>query len=158
MTQRRQLIISGQHRRLQRLWQFMFTGWGLVLVAALVAGAVLKNNLLWTPITAVNMSDVTRNQFKITNPTFAGTDKNGHPFSIHAREAHQEFDSPDKIFMAVVRATTVRFENSKKITDNIRADKGVYDRAQNTMLLSGNVSVDSSNGDKIRTREMVIRL
>ena len=140
------------------MWQFFFTGWGLVLVAALAAGAVLNKNLLWTPISAINMSDIARNQFKMENLSFAGLDKNGNPFSIKAKTARQEYEEPDKIFMNVVSGTTTRVANGKKITDNISADSGIYDKVKKNVTLSGNVKVDSDNGDTLRTNELVIQL
>ena len=51
----RTFIIFKKHRRFTRLWQFLFTGWGLVMVAALAAGAVFTKQLIWTPISAINM-------------------------------------------------------------------------------------------------------
>ncbi|MCL1902350.1 MAG: LPS export ABC transporter periplasmic protein LptC [Alphaproteobacteria bacterium] len=158
MKSKRQFIISGQHRRLQRLWQFFFTGWGLIFVVTLVAGGILNNNILWTPISAVNMTDITKNQFKMENPAFSGMDKDGNPFSIRAAAARQEYDDEDKIFLNKIVARIVHIDRGAKITDNITADNGVFDRVKNTVTLTGNVRVDSSNGDKVRTKEMVIRL
>ena len=74
MTDSRTFIIFSKHRRLQRLWQFFFTGWGLVMVAALVAGGLFTHQLLWTPISAVNMKDIATNQFKMTYASFSGVE------------------------------------------------------------------------------------
>ncbi|MDE6478452.1 MAG: hypothetical protein K2L94_04380, partial [Alphaproteobacteria bacterium] len=89
---KRNFIIFSKHRRWKRLWQFFFTGWGLVMVAALVAGALFTQQLLWTPITAINMQDIVANQFKMSGAVFAGTDKNGEPFRLRATTARQEYD------------------------------------------------------------------
>ena len=154
----RNFILFKKHRRLTRIWQFLFTGWGLVMVAALVAGAVFTKQLLWTPITAINMVDIASNQFKMTNAKFAGIDRNGEPFSINAKTARQEYNNPDIIYMDGVSGTTVRITNGQKITDSIRANTGEYNQSKRYIRLIGNVHVDSSNGDKINTPEMVIRL
>ena len=154
----RNFIILKKHRRLTKIWQFLFTGWGLVTVAALVSCAVFTKQLLWTPISAINMSDVASNQFKMTNARFAGIDKNGQPFSLHAKTGLKKHDVPDIIYMTTVDGTTVRIMDGKKITDNIRAQTAEYDQAKRTITLIGNVHVDSSNGDKLQTNEMVIRL
>lgn len=154
----RNFIIFKKHRRLTRLWQFLFTGWGLVMVAALAAGAVFTKQLLWTPISAINMVDITNNQFKMTNANFAGIDRNGQPFSIHAKTGRQKYNNPDVIYLESVSGTTVRKENGKLITDNIRANNAEYNQADRNIKLLGNVHVDSSNGDKITTPEMVIKL
>ncbi len=154
----RNFIIFKKHRRLTRLWQFLFTGWGLVMVAALVAGAVFTKQLLWTPISAINMVDIESNQFRMTNANFSGIDKNGHPFSIKAKSGRQKYDNNDVIYLETVQGTTVRESNGKLITDNIRANAAEYNQAQRNIKLIGNVHVDSSNGDKIITKEMVIKL
>lgn len=155
---KRNFIILTKHRRLKRLWQFFFTGWGLVMVAALVAGALFTKQLLWTPISAINMADIVTNQFKMSNAAFVGTDKNGEPFKLRAKVGYQEYDSPNVVFMDVVSGTVNRVMGRQKVTDNIVADKGQYNRKQKTITLMGNVRVDSSNGDKLRTDELVIKL
>lgn len=157
-SDKRNFIIFTKHRRLTRIWQFLFTGWGLVMVAALAAGAVFTKQLLWTPITAINMVDIASNQFKMTNANFAGLDKDGQPFSIFAKTGRQEYDTPDIIFMDTVNGTTVRRENDQNITDKIRANHAEYNQVKNTIKLYGDVHIDSSNGDKITTNEMVIKL
>ncbi|MBO4672128.1 MAG: LPS export ABC transporter periplasmic protein LptC [Alphaproteobacteria bacterium] len=155
---KRNFIIFEKHRRLTRLWQFLFTGWGLVMVAALAAGAIFTKQLLWTPISAINMVDIASNQFKMTNANFAGTDKNGNPFTIHAKTGRQEYNKPDIIFLDTVSGTTVRQENGKRVTDYIRANHAEYNQTKRNIKLYGNVHIDSSTGDKIQTTEMVIKL
>lgn len=155
---KRNFIIFTKHRRLKRLWQFFFTGWGLVMVAALIAGSLFTRQLLWTPISAINMTDIVSNQFKMSNASFAGTDTNGEPFKIHAATGRQEYGQPDIIFLDTVSGVINRQSDGARITDNIVADSGEYNRRAKTITLIGNVRVDSSNGDKIRTQELVIRL
>ena len=157
-TDNRHFIILKKHRRLTRLWQFLFTGWGLVMVAALVSCAVFTKQLLWTPITAINMIDVTANQFKMTNAKFAGIDKNGEPFAIQAKTGLKKYEDPDIIYLTTVNGTTVRNVDGAKITDKIRANNAEYDQGNRTITLIGDVHVNSSNGDKIITKEMVIKL
>ncbi|MBP3397937.1 MAG: LPS export ABC transporter periplasmic protein LptC [Alphaproteobacteria bacterium] len=155
---KRNFIILTKHRRLKRLWQFFFTGWGLVMIAALVAGALFTKQILWTPISAINMNDIVTNQFKMSGASFVGTDKNGEPFKISAKVGYQEYENPDIIFMNDVSGTIRRQSNGTKITDNIIANRGQYNRKLKKIILTGNVRVDSSNGDKVRTQELVIRL
>ena len=157
-TDRRSFIIFSKHRRLKRLWQFFFTGWGLVMVAALVAGSLFTKQLLWTPISAINMTDIVSNQFKMSGASFVGTDKNGQPFKIHAKIGYQEYENPDIVFMETVSGKINRISDGKVITDNITAKTGQYNQTKQTVTLIGNVRVDSSNGDKIRTKELVIKL
>ncbi len=128
------------------------------MVAALVAGALFTKQILWTPISAINMTDIVSNQFKMSGASFVGTDKNGEPFKLRAQTGYQEYDNPDIIFMDTVSGTIRRTTNNTKITDNITANRGKYNRTKKTITLTGNVRVDSSNGDRLRTDELVIRL
>ncbi|MBO4625665.1 MAG: LPS export ABC transporter periplasmic protein LptC [Alphaproteobacteria bacterium] len=157
-TDRRTFIIFTKHRRLQRLWQFFFTGWGLIMVAALVAGALFTHQLLWTPISAINMNDIVTNQFKMTNASFSGIDKDGNPFKLHAASARQEYDNQDNIFLDKVSGTITRNVDGKKETTKISARSGRYSIPNRTITLNGDVRVDSTTQDKILTDELVIKL
>lgn len=128
------------------------------MVAALVAGSLFTKQLLWSPIAVINMTDIVTNQFKMSNAAFVGTDKNGEPFKLRARVGYQEYDKPDFVFMDTVSGTVSRVSSGKKIVDNIVANRGQYNRKNKTITLTGNVRVDSSNGDKLRTDELVIKL
>ena len=155
---KRNFIIITRHKRLKRLWQFFFTSWGVVMIAALAAGSLFTKQLLWTPISAINMTDIVSNQFKMTNAAFVGTYKNGETFKIKAKTGYQEYNNPDIIFLESISGTTSRTSNGQKIVDNITANTGQYNRTAKRINLIGNVRVDSSNGDKIRTDELVIKL
>ena len=154
----RNFIIISKHRRLTRLWQFFFTGWGLVMVAVLVAAPFLTKQILWTPIQAVNMRDVVTNQFKMNNASFSGTDKEGNPFKIHAVSGHQEYGKPDTVFLEQPSGVITRNTSKGKVTDKISANSGQFNHKEKILTLIGNVHIDSSNGDKIQTNKMVIRL
>ncbi len=154
----RNFIIISKHKRLTRLWQFFFTGWGLVMVAVLVAASLFTKQILWTPITAINMKDVVHNQFKMTNATFVGTDRDNNPFKINAVSGNQEYDKPDIVFLIKPSGTIVRNTTNGKIKDEISASRGQFNHKEKILKLTGNVRVNSSNGDKIRTDEMVIKL
>ena len=128
------------------------------MIASLIAGALFTQQILWTPISAINLNDIVTNQFKMSNASFIGTDKNGQPFKIHAKIGYQEYENPDIIFMETVSGKVNRNSNGAIITDDITAKTAQYDRNKQTVTLIGNVRVDSSNGDKIRTKELVIKL
>ena len=157
-TDHRTFIIFTKHRRLQRLWQFFFTGWCLARVAALVAGALFTHQLLWTPISAINMQDITTNQFKMTGASFAGIDRDGNPFKINAKTARQEYDQPNVVFLDNVSGTITRSVNGKSETTNLSARSGRYSIQKRTITLTGNVRVNSTTNDKILTDELVIKL
>jgi hypothetical protein len=129
-TSKRHFIIQSKHRRLKRLWQFFFTGWGLVMIASLIAGSLFTKQLLWTPISAINMSDIVTNQFKMSNASFVGTDKNGQPFKLNAKIGYQEYENPDIVFMETVSGKINRISDGKVITDNITAKTGQYNQTK----------------------------
>lgn len=154
----RNFIIISKHKRLTRLWQFFFTGWGLVMVAILVAASLFTKQILWTPITTINMRDVVTNQFKITNAKFVGTDKDGNPFDIHAKTGYQKFGQTDTVYLENPSGVITRSTDKGKVTDKVSAKSGKYNHKEKILTLYTNVRVDSSNGDKILTEEMVIKL
>lgn len=154
----RNFIIISKHRRLTRLWQFFFTGWGLVMVAVLVAASLFTKQILWTPIKTVNMQDIVSNQFKMTNAQFVGTDKDGNPFKIKAETGYQEYGKTDIVFLEKPSGTIVRNTDKGKVTDKVSAKRGQFNHKEKILTLYTNVRVDSSNGDKILTDEMVIKL
>jgi len=154
----RNFIIISKHRRLTRLWQFFFTGWGLVMVAVLVAAPLLTKQILWTPITAVNMRDIVTNQFKMTNASFSGTDKDGNPFKIYAVSGHQEYNKPDIVFLEKPSGVITRTNSKGKTVEKIIANSGQFNHKENVLTLIGNVRITSSNGDKTMADKMVLRL
>ena len=128
------------------------------MVAVLVAAPFLTKQILWTPISAVNMRDVVTNQFKMTNASFSGTDKDGNPFKIHAVSSHQEYENKDIVFLEKPSGTITRKTAKGKTTEKISATSGQFNHKGNILTLTGNVRINSSNGDKIITDKMVIRL
>jgi len=154
----RNLLIVSKHRRLTRLWQFFFTGWGLVMVAVLVAAPIFTKQILWTPITAINMKDMVSNQFKMTNAYFVGQDKDNNPFKIHAVSGHQTYAQPDIVYLEKPNGTITRTTSKGKVVQKISAKNGAYNHNTKVLTLTGHVRVDSSDGDKILTEEMVIEL
>lgn len=155
---KRNFIIFSKHRRWQRLWQFFFTGWGLVMVAALVAGALFTRQLLWSPISAINMTDVISNQFKMSGAVFQGTDSNGEPFKITAATGRQEYDKPNIIFLDKVSGFTTQIQNGRKTVYNFSANSGEYNRTTKTIKMMGNVRIKSNDGNELQTKELVVKI
>ena len=104
------------------------------------------------------MRDIVTNRFKMTNASFFGTDKNGNPFKIYAKSGHQEYGKPDIVFLEKPSGTITRLKDGKKVVDNMSAKSGQFNHKENVLTLIGNVRINSSNGDKILTDKMVIRL
>ena len=128
------------------------------MIVALIAGTLFSQQLLWTPISAINMTDIVSNQFKMSGASFAGTDQNGEPFKLRAATGRQEYDNPDTIFLTTVSGTTTRIQDGKKVIYDFTARNGEYNRKDKNIRLTGDVRVNISTGDKILTDEMVIKL
>ena len=156
---KRNFIIAGRHRRWQRLWQFFFTGWGITMIAALVAGALFTHQLLWTPISLINMTDVMQNQFKMSGASLSGVDSKGGPFQITALSGRLEYDRPDIILLEKISGYTTQMQNGQKDILNFSADGGEYNIKTKVLQLAGNVNILSKNdGHKLQTSELTIRL
>lgn len=128
------------------------------MLVALIAGSLFTRELLWTPISAINMTDIVTNQFKMSNASFAGTDQNGEPFRIHAKTGRQEYDNPNIIYMDSVSGNATRIQDGERVKYDFVANTGEYNRQKKNIRLIGDVRVYISNGDKILTDEMVIKL
>ena len=128
------------------------------MVIVLVTAPLFTKQILWTPITAINMHDMVSNQFKMTNASFVGTDKNNNPFKIHAVSGHQKYDNPDVVFLEKPSGVIVRSTDQGKITDNIRAERGQFNHREKILTLFDDVHVNSSNGDKFLTDKLVVKL
>ena len=155
---KRNFIIFYKHRRWQRLWQFFFTGWGLVMIASLVAGTLFTHQLLWSPITAINMTDIISNQFKMSGASFEGVDEHGEPFKIMAQTGRQEYEKPNIIYLDRVSGYKTQNTNGKNIVYNFSANSGEYDRTHKTITLSGHVRIKSSDGHETHANQLVIRI
>lgn len=155
---KRNFIIISKHKRWQRLWQFFFTGWGLIMVAALVAGALFTKQLLWSPVSGINMADVVSNQFKMTNALFMGTDVHGEPFKIHAKTGRQEYNRPDIILLESLSGYATQIKNNQKNTYNFSANRGEYNLKTKTVTLYGNVKIKTSDNKELHSNELVVRL
>ncbi len=128
------------------------------MLVALIAGSLFTRELLWTPISAINMTDIVTNQFKMSNASFAGTDQNGEPFRVHAKTGRQEYDNPNIIYMDSVSGNATRIQDGERVKYDFVANTGEYNRQKKNIRLIGDVRVYISNGDKIFTDEMVIKL
>ena len=104
------------------------------------------------------MKDVVHNQFKMTNAVFIGTDKDNNPFKIHAVSGHQKYRQPDIVFLEQPYGTITRSTDEGKVTDVVSAQRGQFNHKEKVLTLEGNVRVNSSNGDKILTDELVVQL
>lgn len=154
----RNVIIFNKYKRLARLWQFLFTGSGLIMVATIVAGIFFTKQLVWTPLSFVDLGEIMNNQLTITEASFAGLDKNKEPFNVKIAKAYKENNNSDVLFIENIEGNVVRFNKDKKINSKITALKGKYLIKEKKLIFFGDVNVISSNGDKLFTKELIIKL
>jgi hypothetical protein len=155
---KRNFIIVRRHRRWQRLWQFFFTGWGITMIAALVAGALFTHQLLWTPISIINMTDVMQNRFKMSGASLAGTDSKGNPFQINAATGRLEYDRPNTVIFENISGNMTKLHQGEKDLIKFSADGGEYEIKEKVLHLVGNVNIISKTQGTIQTSELTITL
>ena len=151
-----QFFISGRHRRLVRMWQALFAGWGLIFTIILGASPFVFKNMTWTILEAVDIDSVRANNLSMQNLAINGIDRAGSPFSVRAKEALQKFAEPGVLYFTRPVAVIERVANGKKIKDNIIADSGRW--VKDRVVLDGNVLIKSSDGSSVVANEMVIDL
>ena len=154
----RSSIIFDKYKKLTKIWQFFFTGWGLLMVASLVAGALFTKQLAWTKISFIDINDIINNQLTVIDASFSGLDKNKEPFNIKFSKLYREHDKPDILFIENIKGSVVRFDKDKKISNKISATRGKYLIKEKRIIFSGDVKVISDNGDKLFTKELIIKL
>jgi hypothetical protein len=152
------LIISRRLSRNNAIVRGFFMGWGLVFVMILAAAPFIYKNLLWANLDIINPGNVHFDQFRITNGDFAGLDSRNNPFRLHAAKIWQTFENPDTIMMESVRANVVQEKDGKPVHMDIKSNAGEYSKSTGILVLIDDVSVDSEDGDKVRTKKMTIQL
>ncbi len=129
------------------------------MIAALVAGALFTHQLLWTPISIINMTDVIQNQFKMSSASLVGTDSKGNPFKITAASGRLEYEQPDIVILEKISGYTTQIQNGKKDILNFSANSGKYNVKTKVLQLTENVSIISKNDNhELQTPELIIRL
>ncbi len=128
------------------------------MIAALVAASLFTKQLLWSPIAAINMTDVISKQFKMSGAVFSGIDSKGEPFNITARTGYQEYDKSDIIFLEDVSGDVVQVQDNKKVVHKFSSKRGEFNRTKKTIKLLGDVRVLSDTGHDIQTNELVIKI
>ncbi|PIB26613.1 hypothetical protein BFP76_12025 [Amylibacter kogurei] len=101
--------------------------------------------------TNAEMAELATGQ-KITKPHFAGVTQSGEAFTVSAKEALPDAPSPERIDLIFPNAEI----NTKKGLNIIsKATDGVINIKNKSATLSGDVSMDTSNGYSARTQHLV---
>ena len=132
----------------------------LPLVAAAITGLILA----WPPahddtheialtFTKTNSSEAETPG--MANARYVGTDANNRPFLVTASQATQEPSNPDLIGMSALQAD-MTLDNG--VWMSVVASSGRYDRARQTLQLSGLVNIFSDIGYEFHTEAVNIDL
>ena len=149
-------FMSKRHRRLTRIWQSFFAGWGLFFTITLIASPFVFKNITWAILNSINMDSIQANNLFMTNLTIRGRNNKDEPFSVSAAQALQKFAEPGIIHFTKPVATTVRRKGAEEIQDRITAETGLF--KSDRIILTGNVVIKSSDGSTAKTNEMEIGL
>ena len=153
-----QFFMSRRHKRTMYLWQSFFASWGLMLTTILIASSLIVKNVTWTLLDAVNIDSFQEKNMNMKNLNVKGTDQNGEPFSMGAKNAFQKFSDQDIIYFDAPTANIVNMKNGKKVNSKITANSGKLDNAKHKVTLNGNVRIKSSDGSTVNTQELEIKL
>ena len=84
------------------------------------------------------------------NPQLTGTDDAERPFNLTADKAFQQADNPTRISLEGISGRLPMSDTEFAV---IRAGNGIYDTAAETLVLDGNIAVDTDTGLAIRLRD-----
>jgi len=109
----------------------------------------IRDGLIFT---TAEMQDLALGQ-KITKPNFAGVTSNGEAFTLSAKEALPNAPKPTRIDLEFPNA---EINTTKGLRILSKATRGVLDIDDKRATLSGDVSIETSNGYTARSTEITI--
>ena len=104
------------------------------------------------PTTGIEIKD---GRPTMTNARFLATDGSGQPYTITADLAWQEQGAEDIIFMEVLEGDILLVSGAWM---TLSADRGVFDQAEQRLILESNVSLFSDSGYEMHTSKAEIDL
>lgn len=141
---------GGLHSRAVRLGTLILPVAALALLSTifLLARSVNPDDAI--PFAAVDVSERARDR-QLTTPRFAGVSTKGTAFALSAREARPDATDPRRM-----SADAVRLELGGDATGRatVVSDAGEVDTAARTVLLDGDVRIETSSGYDLRTERM----
>jgi lipopolysaccharide export system protein LptC len=93
---------------------------------------------------------VTRNSIIMDSPRLTGFDRDGREYSLSADRAVQALASPDQVRLESIDA---RLAAAGHGAATIKAEAGDYDHGKSTLILHGDIVIDSAEGYALRMRD-----
>lgn len=137
-----------RHSRRVRFLKLALPIGGVVAIIAVVAAFFVTT---FSPA-SIDLGDtrIENGRLVMRNPKLTGTDDAARPYNLTADKAFQQADTPTRISLEGISG---RLPMSDTEFAEVRAGNGVYDTAAETLLLGGNIMVDTDSGLAIRMRE-----
>lgn len=130
---------AGQSRRARRL-RLALPAIGLVLALLVVGSTVLSRIAISL---AIGDLKITAAGLAMDAPHLSGSDGKGRTYAVSAEGATQDLRDTRVIRLSGIKATVVQPDGSSA---HISADKGIYDSAAQSVVLSENIRLDNSDG------------
>ena len=146
---RRQAFAAARrHSRRVRWLRFLlpFLGASAIGVFFVLTQITLPGDL---DLSAARLS-VTRNSIIMDNPRLTGFDRDGREYSVAAERAIQALTSPDQVRLEAIDARVAAAGHGAA---TITAEAGDYDHGMSTLVLHGDIVVNSAEGYAVRMRD-----
>jgi len=100
-------------------------------------------------LTSARLS-VTRNSIIMDKPRLTGFDKDGREYSVEADRAVQALTSPNEVRLESISAKVAGAGHG---TATVEAESGDYDHGKSTLVLHGDIILNSDEGYTVRMRD-----
>jgi lipopolysaccharide export system protein LptC len=135
---------SGRVRVLRRLLPIA----GFVAIVAILVSLFISNSQ-WSGA-ELGGARIEAGKLVMDSPSLTGTDSNKRPYSLHANRAIQDTDNPERIALEGIEA---RLPMDDINFATVSAGNGIYDADKRTLLLGGNIVVNTDDGMHIRMQD-----
>lgn len=155
VRRRRNVRISVRHTRFVALMKVALPISAVAIVVLVVAWPYLTRQEEGFHL---SISDIGVNPGKgmyMTNVRFFDSDDKGQPFSLTAKSLSQDNDDPDLVRLTLP-AADIEFENGAWVV--LTAARGALHKADQTLLLEGEVNLFTDAGYELRTEQIEINL
>ncbi|MCK0168539.1 LPS export ABC transporter periplasmic protein LptC [Jannaschia sp. S6380] len=135
------------HTRLVRLAKLLLPVAALALLSTIFLLARKVNPDDAIPFAEVDVSERAREQ-QLTMPRFTGVSTDGTTYDLSARTARPDADDPRRM---TVDAMRLILDDGLGGTATVMSDSGQVDTAARTVMLDGDVRIETSSGYRLET-------
>ena len=97
--------------------------------------------------------EITADDLKMKNPSYFGVSKDGDKYEVRAREAAVDLAQTGPIKLTGIEGDLLQLSG---VVTKLTAGRGLLDRSKNELELFDNVTVDATNGMRVRTKRALI--